>query len=394
MVTGKVLGFMKQYGKENLKILKKRNILAIFADNITSAGGTCVFLYNMLSHMDCQAFCMHIYAPGKAVSKQMTDEFIKLGAVIYTGGWEEGKPVREIVWNDLEYLTSLHRYDVIHANTSKVWINYFACYFGVKNNIPKRIVHSHNALLPRIKPEVQKQDDIYREYILKNATDFLACSVKAAKWLYGLQFRDYTIINNGIDLENYKYNKDIRIRYRKELGIEDKFVIGHVGRFVKQKNHTFLIDIFKEITICNENSILLMAGDGELFEEIKYKAEVYGLKDKCMFLGIREDVPELLQAMDIFVFPSLFEGLGIVLVEAQANGLPCVVSDEIPREAFLTDEITKISLKSNAKYWAEQIMRYKGLNRNRVSNVTQLKTAGYDAQDVADYLYKLYIKYK
>ncbi|MCI9079900.1 MAG: FkbM family methyltransferase, partial [Lachnospiraceae bacterium] len=138
-------------------------------------------------------------------------------------------------------------------------------------------------------------------------------------------------------------------------------------------------------------SILLMAGDGELFEEIKYKAEVYGLKDKCMFLGIREDVPELLQAMDIFVFPSLFEGLGIVLVEAQANGLPCVVSDEIPEEAFLTDEITKISLKSNAKYWAEQIMRYETLKKTRISNVTQLKTAGYDVQDVAGYLYKLYI---
>ncbi|MCI9080322.1 MAG: glycosyltransferase family 1 protein, partial [Lachnospiraceae bacterium] len=252
----------------------RKKILITILGNINLGGGINAFFYNMLSNMDCNAFCIHIYVPGIILTYQLADLFKELGAVIYTGG-KKGEPFRETVWQDLEYLTSLNHYDVIHSNSGKIWFQYYACYFGIKNNIPKRIVHSHNALLPRIKQEVQKQEDTYREYILENATDFLACSEKAAIWMFGLQFRDYTIINNGIDLEKYKYNKDIHIRYHKELGIEDKFVVGHVGRFAKQKNHTFLIDIFKEITICNENSILLMAGDGELFEEIKYKAEVY-----------------------------------------------------------------------------------------------------------------------
>ncbi|MCI9080701.1 MAG: glycosyltransferase family 1 protein, partial [Lachnospiraceae bacterium] len=137
-------------------------------------------------------------------------------------------------------------------------------------------------------------------------------------------------------------------------------------------------------------SILLMAGDGELFEEIKYKAEVYGLKDKCMFLGIREDVPELLQAMDVFVLPSLFEGFPVSLVEAQASGLPCIISEEITEEVCLCKEVKRIPLNRNAKYWAEEILKYKDTRRERVSHYLKLKELGYNAQDTADYLFNLY----
>lgn len=367
----------------------RKKILITILGNINLGGGINAFFYNMLSNMDCNAFCIHIYVPGIILTYQLADLFKELGAVIYTGGKKE-EPFRETAWQDLEYLTSLNHYDVIHSNSGKIWFQYYACYFGIKNNIPKRIVHSHSALLPRIKQEVQKQEDTYREYILENATDFLACSQKAATWLYGPEFQEYIVLKNGINLEKYRFDKEIRSKYRKELEIENKFIIGHVGRFAEVKNHTFLVDIFMEITRHNRDSILLMAGDGELFGDIKYKAEMCGLKDKCMFLGIREDVPELLQAMDVFVLPSLFEGFPVSLVEAQASGLPCIISEEITEEVCLCKEVKRIPLNRNAKYWAEEILKYKDTGRERASHYLELKALGYDAQDAVKYLWKLY----
>lgn len=367
---------------------RKKVLIGLLGD-VGFGGGLNAFLYNMLSHMDCSKFCIHIYAPGRVVSAKMADAYKELGAVIYTGGWEQ--ETRKVVWQDLEYLTGLYHYDAIHSNCGKVWFHYFACYFGIKNHIPKRIVHSHNALLPRIKPEVQKQDDIYRKFILENATDFLACSEKAAKWLFGSEFQGYTILKNGIDLEKYRYDGNIRIKYRKKFGVDNKFVIGHAGRFARPKNHVFLIDIFKEIINYNASCILLMAGDGELFEDIKCKAKKYGLENKCMFLGIRDDIPKLLQAMDIFVLPSLFEGFPISLIEAQTCGLPCVISGEISEEVCLLDEVKRIPLEKDAKYWAKEILKYRNYEVNRKSHDLELTAEGYDAKDAASYLYGLYI---
>ncbi len=366
---------------------RKKVLIGLLGD-VGFGGGLNAFLYNMLSHMDCSKFCIHIYAPGRVVSAKMADAYKELGAVIYTGGWEQ--ETRKAVWQDLEYLTGLYHYDAIHSNCGKVWFHYFACYFGIKNHIPKRIVHSHNALLPRIKPEVQKQDDIYRKFILENATDFLACSEKAAKWLFGSGFQDYTVLKNGIDLEKYRFDREIRDKYRKELGIENKFVIGHAGRFGKQKNHAFLIDIFKEITKYNEDSVLLMAGGGTLFEDIKCKTKKFGMENKCMFLGVREDMPGLLQAMDVFVLPSLFEGFPVSLVEARASGLPCITSDEITEEVCLLKEVERIPLKDDAKHWAEKILKFKDFKRESVTH--DLELSGYDAQNSANYLLQLYSK--
>lgn len=382
---------MEKYEINNKSNNIKKKILIVTACNVACAGVP-IFLYNILSNMKLQLnkICIHIYIPGKIISQTMANKFLDTGVTLYIGGCGENDNIRQITYQDLEYLTSLHNYDVIHSNSGKVWINYFACYFGIKNNIPKRIVHSHSALLPRIKPEVQKQDDIYRKFILENATDFLACSEKAAKWLFGSGFQDYTVLKNGIDLEKYRFDREIRDKYRKELGIENKFVIGHAGRFGKQKNHAFLIDIFKEITKYNEDSVLLMAGGGTLFEDIKCKTKKFGMENKCMFLGVREDMPGLLQAMDVFVLPSLFEGFPVSLVEARASGLPCITSDEITEEVCLLKEVERIPLKDDAKHWAEKILKFKDFKRESVTH--DLELSGYDAQNSANYLLQLYSK--
>ena len=169
----------------------------------------------------------------------------------------------------------------------------------------------------------------------------------------------FQIMNNAIDAKKFIYNEEVRKQKRVELGVEDKFVIGHVGRFNLQKNHEFLVKRFADFAKTNEDAILVLIGNGELQEKIKEMAKEYGIETKVKFLGLREDIPQLLQAMDLFLFPSLFEGLPVTLVEAQAAGLPCVISDMITDEIMITDQISKVSLSGNTSLWNQEIAKYR-----------------------------------
>ena len=380
---------MKKYIKKDIQEIKKKKVLIVTACDISN-GGVSVFLYNMLSHIKCDGLCIHIYFPGEIISQATADKFLELGIVLYIGCCSSGDAIRKIAYKDLECLTHLNNYDVIHSNSGKVWINYYSCYFGVKNDIPVRIVHSHSAMLPRKKAEIQKQDDIYRQFILENATDFLACSVKAARWLFGERFQNYTIFKNGIDLEKYEFDINTREKYREELNLNNKFVVGHVGRFVKAKNHEFILKIFKEIMKRSDNCLLLMVGEGELLEDIKEKSINMGINSNCIFLGGRMDIPGLLNVMDIFIFPSLFEGFPISLLEAQANGLPCLMSNEITEEVCLLKDTIMIPIENNEGFWAEQVLKCKMLHKERKIYSKELKEAGYSIQDSANCLWELY----
>lgn len=180
---------------------------------------------------------------------------------------------------------------------------------------------------------------------------------EAGKWMFGKH--NFQIMNNAIDAKKFIYNEEVRKRKRAELGVEDKFVIGHVGRFNLQKNHEFLVKCFADFAKTNEDAILVLIGNGELQEKIKAMAKEYGIETKVKFLGLREDIPQLLQAMDLFLFPSLFEGLPVTLVEAQAAGLPCVISDMITDEIMITDQISKVSLSGNTSLWNQEIVKYR-----------------------------------
>lgn len=382
---------MEKYCKKDMEDGKQKKILLVAACDITRSGVT-VFLTRMLSNMDCSQFCINLYTPKQILNQSIADELLGLGIGIYTGGCKEGDPLRETAYQDLEQLMASRHYDVVHCNSGKVWINYFSCYFGVKYHVPKIIVHSHSALLPRMNPEVQKQDDEYREYIRSNATDFLACSDEAAEWLYGKDFAGYQIIENGIETKKYEFNERIRADYRRELNLENRFVIGHVGRFTQAKNHIFLLKVFKEISLICKNSILLMIGEGELLNDIKKQALETGIDEKCMFLGNRADVPELLNVMDIFLFPSLFEGFPISVLEAQTNGLPCIISEKITEEVCITKKVKRISLEQTTSYWAEAVMEQLHKNERRESPIKDIEQAGYSVQAASDKLHQLYME--
>lgn len=215
----------------------------------------------------------------------------------------------------------------------------------------------------------------------------LACSYEAGEYMYGK--KDFHILNNAIDTQRFQYNIDVREKIRCEFSLRDEIVLGHIGRFVPVKNHRFILDIFNAIRKKRYESKLMLVGDGSLRADTEDYARELGIIDEVIFTGVRTDVNELLQAMDCFLFPSLYEGLGVVLIEAQTSGLPCVASDTIPDEAILTNDLVlKISLENTADEWAERIISI--LNKKRYSRVDDVKAHGYDINDAVKWLEDFY----
>ncbi|GBF33832.1 capsular polysaccharide biosynthesis protein [Desulfocucumis palustris] len=189
------------------------------------------------------------------------------------------------------------------------------------------------------------------------STRMLAPSDKAAEWMFGdkaVKDGSVTIITNGLQLEQYRFDPDIRAQVRAELRCEDAFVVGHIGRFNKQKNHTYLIEVFEQIVRQCENACLVLIGTGELENSVKDQVREKRLEDRVFFLGVRSDVPRLMMAMDELIFPSIYEGMPNVVVEAQATGLPCIISDTITKEVVITDLVKQLPLDENKEGWVRE----------------------------------------
>lgn len=285
-----------------------------------------------------------------------------------------------------------NRYDVIHLHTN-FWKGLHMEGLAREAHIPKIIIHAHNSGIydDNNREEKTKCHEFIKNQINTNiATDFWACSWKAAEFLYGKQIpKDkIKIMNNAIDLDSFKYDEVTRNRYRAELGLENCFVIGHVGRFSYQKNHKFLIDVFNEVSKERKDARLMLIGKGPLESEIEKQVRSYGIADKVLFLGKRNDVNALYNAMDVFCFPSHFEGLGMVLIEAQANGLYCIGSDNIPNEARI-DSNNKF-LPHNVLQWKKNMLEIcEHTNRKERDNQLELD---YDIHKQIKVLEEEYIK--
>ena len=259
--------------------------------------------------------------------------------------------------------------------------------------IPVRIAHCHNSDQDRnFKYPIKLY---YRERIEDHATHLMACSIDAGDWMF--KGGDYQIIPNAINVSDYACNEDKRREVRAAFGFDDKdFVIGHVGRFMRQKNHGFLIDVFDELNRMTPAKLILV-GDGELKKSIEKKVESMGLSDRVIFTGVRDDVPDILRAMDIFLFPSQYEGLPLTLIEAQASGLPCYISDQISDEAVVTGNVTMMSLMMSARAWAKRIFLSEagcGKATDRRDNTEAVRSAGFDIADNAEKLQEFYLGFE
>ncbi len=260
--------------------------------------------------------------------------------------------------------------DLIYANLNSL-SNINHCMIGVKHNIPV-IIHSHNAGLVRSrKTRILHRINCYR--LQKINITSLAVSDKAGKWMFG-EKTSYTVINNGIDCEKYKYSLSNRITIRKQFGISNECVILHVGAFRKQKNHKFLVETFYEYSKMDENAKLLLIGQGELAEQIRRQVFNLGIGNKVIFMGVRDDIPVILSAGDVFLFPSLHEGFPISLIEAEANGLKSIISDSITNEVVLPELCVQVSLSKTPKDWAQVIKdwnKLQGMDRSECSQLVE-----------------------
>ena len=290
-----------------------------------------------------------------------------------------------------QFLKEHSEYHILHTHThGNMGI---VLKIAKKCGIKCRIAHSHNARtdLPVIATFLKGLTSLEIE---KNATHFFACSTNAAKWLFPHRTKECKVVYNGIDLRKYLYQEDRRNYFRHELGIKkNETVLIHVGRFAKQKNHEFLIKVFDYLIKKEQlEAKLLLIGVGPLQEEIKRLVESLGLKERVIFMGNRSDVDSLLSASDLFVFPSLHEGLGIVVIEAQASGLKCIVSDAVPDEADLKlRTLQKVSLQDSEKYWCEMIREALKEKCNRNAYNERIMNSNYNIKNVAKQMQEFYI---
>lgn len=284
------------------------------------------------------------------------------------------------------------QYKIVHSHINALSV--FSLWAAKSAGVPVRIAHSHST---SNKKEWKKTllKNILRPFSKVFATDYFCCSELAGRWLFGNKTYDQGkvyLLNNAIDVDKFKYDEKIRKEKRKELNIKDnQLVIGHIGRFVQQKNHEFLIDIFNEIYKQDKNAILLLIGEGPLKEEIQNKVNELGLDKNVKFLGQRNDANELYQAMDAFVLPSLYEGLPVVGVEAQASGLPCFFSTDMTKETKVLGTTQFIELAKSPEMWAQSILQ-KLKNYQRHDTRKQMTDKSFNITVEADKLQKQYNK--
>lgn len=326
--------------------------------------------------------------------KEFYDDEIKLlGGNKYTIS-VTGKNTLLRIWKEsieLYKFLKTHSYDIMHVHyTTPLRAPYLlaAKCAGCK----VRIYHSHSAEVSgksKIKIMIY---NFYRKKITKWATNYFACSMAAAKWIYERKIIDsgiVKVIHNGIDVKKFAFNEKERYEVRNDLKLDDNYVLIHTGRFLEQKNHAFVIDVFFELHKKNPKTKLLLLGTGDLIDIIEKKVSDLGIKDDVIFLGVKSDVNRYLNAADCYIMPSLYEGLPVAAIEAQCSDLPCILSTNITDEVKLIDKISFLSLDAGADVWSKEIEKY--INEKRSNSVHMIKEGGYDVKSVASKLQEFYL---
>ena len=371
---------------------KKNKILIINASS--SYGGVSSLLYNYYIHMDKTNLSFDFLSPKKSSFELKEKEITSNGDSIYGLNIKKTGIMFYIeLCIKLKKFLRKKNYDVIHINSGITLYNAIVSYVSRKTTTSKIIVHSHSAYKRNY---IEKIIDLISKQIIKNNSNyFFACSIEAAEAMFSkkiIKNNLYKIINNGINPNNYKYNEKKRNKIRKELGITKKCVVlGNVARLTEVKNQKFLIKLMEELSVNNEEFKLLIIGDGELKEELKEMVEESNLVQKVIFTGLKENVNDFYNAMDIFLLPSFSEGFGLTALEAQTNGLYCLVSDGVPSSINITPLITREKL--DRKLWLNKILYFsKKLNHNRNDNINIIKKSDYNILIENKKLKEIYLK--
>ena len=357
---------------------------------IMNRGGAEAMIMNLYRHIDREKIQFD-FVEHTTEKAAFDEEIISMGGKIYhCPKYTVTNHFQYCQWWNNFFSEHASEYSVVHGHIGSTATIYLKI---AKNYGLYTIAHSHNSNgTYYIKEVIYRCISFPTRYI---ADYFIGCSEKAGKDRYGKKIiskkEKYYILNNAIDTQQYSYSVSMRETIRKSFGLTDEIIIGHVGRFETQKNHKFLIDIFSRILSKNRNIKLLLVGDGPLKKDVLKQVEGMGIQDSVIFAGIRSDVNRVLQRMDVFVMPSLFEGLPVSLVEAQATGLPCVISDTIPEDCHITDLVSTLKLQDSTELWAEHILsRVKEIRKDYSP---EIQKAGFDITETSKWLEEFYIEH-
>lgn len=317
------------------------------------------------------------------IPKSLENEIERNGDRNFVFSYRNINPLKYII--NLSKLVKANKYDIvhIHGNSNTMFVDLWAAMLG---GCKIRIAHSHNT-----KCDHPLINLLLRPLFKMSYTSAFACGVEAGEWLF--RKGEAIVIANGVDLEKFVLNNDFRNQLKKKLGLEDRLVIGHVGRFSIQKNHKKLLSIYEAIKRINPNVSLLMWGEGELMESVAKKADRIG--GDIRFMGTSNHIEECLHAIDLIVFPSLFEGLPLFLVEAQAMGVPCLLSDAVSPMAKITDSVFYEKLEATDVEWAHEAIRIASVSKveeNAKTSHDKIRSAGYDIRINAEKLIEIYEK--
>lgn len=353
-----------------------KRILIIITTAFELTGGLTTVMMNYYRLMDKSQLRIDFASTNEAEEK-LREELHHNGSEYYNMGSRKKCPLRYM--KRLKELLMAKQYDIIHINgNSSTMI--MEARVARKCGVNEIICHTHTS-----QSEYPLLHKFLSRSFRKSYTKAIAVSKKSGRWLYGEEF---TVLNNAIDVNKYIYNPKIRTKVRKKLGIDSKYVIGTVGKLTESKNQAFLLEIFADYVKNNSGAILVIAGGGDQETKLKQKAHDLGIENEVVFLGMKSNIEEILQAFDIFVFTSLYEGFGMVLVEAQAAGLYCISADTVPKETQVTSNIEYLSLSLPVKSWADAVKRIQEQKSDReiLSRNAQ--------QSIAEYGYDIFIEAK
>lgn len=373
----------------------KINVLQVL--NSLGRGGIESLVRDLCQNMDRSRINIEVaIMDGKSLDQYET--FCKMGIKIHTYPRLTIKTAPAFLkwWKDFfaEHKGYYKIVDIHTFTTAALYVKY------AKQSGAYVIVHSHSVIPEKaqFKSTVKRKGKIIRRFLYRQLQsdryiDFrMACSKMAGEGVFGS--KPFQILNNGIVVNNYQFDEKARKELRERNGWNESLIVGHVGNGTGAKKYEFLLEMFNELHKLKPDSRLLLIGKLETLEsKLRQYAQEHNLLDSISFLGVRNDVPALMSAMDVFVFPSLYEGLGIVLIEAQAEGLPCIVSDQVPSEANISPLFHTVSLSSGSTNWAEVTINayMKNKQSDRTKATSYLKKSGYDIVSVAKCLENLYM---
>lgn len=369
----------------------KKTIRVLHYIGRLGSGGVEKLLVSLLENLDRDVIVFDFLLWNNS-QKGFYDDYVqKIGAQLFYLNLDEyDNKAKRAFMKAVKLYSFLKRsdYSVLHLHGTQP-MQYIYAFLAKKAGVKTVIIHAHNTQsLTGLRTKVLP---VFKTLFWKYPSYYLACSQEVADYMWpkGLTKDNGCVLINGIDFSKYNFSEDKRRTFRRENNIEDKFVVGHIGRFAKQKNHRFLLDVFYQVQKRITESVLLLIGEGKLEFEIRRQAEELGIDDKIIFFGTTKDVPSALMGMDVMCFPSLYEGLGIVAVEAQAASLNVIVSEGVPDSANISSYYHKLSLSDSENLWADEVCSFIN-NSNRNSNMQCFSRSQYDIRETACKLLQIY----